>query len=85
MIKCKNSIINYLHGDEVEFEILNRKRKGFYTANIIGLLTRKKLEYVGTIQINKNFAFALIDDRKVHTDIFIPVQILVRQKTVIKL
>jgi len=72
LIKCKNSIINYLHGDVVEFEILNRKRKGFYTANIIGLVTRDKLEYVGTIQINKNFAFALIDDKKVHTDIFIP-------------
>ena len=71
-IKLKSPIINYLHNDFVEFEILSRKRKGFYLANIIGLITREKKEYVGIIQINKNFAFALLDDRKVHTDIFIP-------------
>ena len=71
-IKLKSPIINYLHDDFVEFEILTRRRKGFYLANIIGLLKRDKKEYVGIIQINKNFAFALIDDRKVHTDIFIP-------------
>ena len=71
-IKLKNSIINYLHGDLVEFEILNRKRKGFYLGNIISLIKRDKKEYVGVIQINKSFAFALIDDKKIHTDIFIP-------------
>ncbi len=72
IIKLKNSIINYLHGDLVEFEILNRKRKGFYLANIISLLKREKKEYVGTIQINKNFAFALLDEKKIHSDVFIP-------------
>ena len=71
-IKLNTSIINYLHGDVVEFEILSRKRKGFYLANIIGLIKRDKKEYVGIIQINKNFAFALLDDRKIQTDIFIP-------------
>ena len=72
IIKLKNSIINYLHGDLVEFEILNRKRKGFYLANIVSLLKREKKEYVGTIQINKNFAFALLDEKKIHSDVFIP-------------
>merc|ERR1712078_473570 len=71
-IKLKSSIINYLHDDFVEFEILSRKKKGYYLANIIGLIRRHKKEYVGVIQINKSFAFALLDDRKVHTDIFIP-------------
>ena len=71
-IKLNTSIINYLHGDIVEFEILSRKRKGFYLGNILGLIERKKKEYVGVIQINKNFAFAIIEDRKVHSDVFIP-------------
>jgi len=71
-IKLKSPIINFLHDDLVEFEILSRKRKGFYLANILSLIKRNKKEYVGTIQINKNFAFALIDEKKVHTDIFIP-------------
>ena len=72
IIKLKTAVINYIHGDVVEFEILSRKRKGFYLANIIGLLKREKNEYVGIIQINKNFAFAVLDERKIHTDIFIP-------------
>ena len=72
MIKLKNSIINFLHGDLVEFEILSRKRKGFYMGNIISLIKREINEYVGIIQINKNFAFTIIDDRKIHSDIFIP-------------
>ena len=72
IIKLKTAVINYIHGDIVEFEILSRKRKGFYLANIIGLLKREKKEYVGIIQINKNFAFAVLDERKIQTDIFIP-------------
>ena len=72
IIKLKDSIINFLHGDLVEFEILSRKRKGFYLANIISLIKREKNEYVGIIQINKNFAFTILDDKRIQTDIFIP-------------
>ena len=72
IIKLKDSIINFLHGDLVEFEILSRKRKGFYVANIISLIKREKNEYVGIIQINKNFAFTILDDKRIQTDIFIP-------------
>ena len=71
-IKLKYTVINFLHGDLVEFEILNRKRKGFYMATIISLIKREKNEYVGIIQVNKNFAFAIVDDKRIHTDIFIP-------------
>ena len=71
IIKLKDSYINFLHGDLVEFEILSRKRKGFYMGNIISLIKREKNEYVGIIQINKNFAFTIIDDKRIHTDIFI--------------
>ena len=71
-IRLNSSIVNFLHDDFVEFEILSRKRKGFYLGNIISLIEREKKEYVAIIQINKNFAFALIEDRKIHSDIFIP-------------
>ena len=71
-IRLNSSIVNFLHNDFVEFEILSRKRKGFYLGNIISLIEREKKEYVAIIQINKNFAFALIEDRKIHSDVFIP-------------
>jgi len=54
IIKLKNSIINFLHGDLVEFEILSRKRKGFYVANIISLIKREKNEYLRKKWINHN-------------------------------
>jgi ribonuclease R len=72
VIKLKHPIINFLHGDLIEFEILNRKRKGFYIANIVSLIKRQKKEYIGIIQINKNFAFTILDDKRIQTDIFIP-------------
>ena len=71
-VKLSSSVINYFHGDIVEFEILSRKRKGFYLGNILRLIERKKKEYIGIIQINKNFAFTIIEDRNVYTDCFIP-------------
>ena len=36
------------------------------------LIERKKKEYIGIIQINKNFAFTIIEDSIVYTDCFIP-------------
>ena len=72
IIKPKNSVLSYIHGDIIEFEILSRKRKGFYYANIVSLLEREKTEYVGILQKNKNFAFTVIENKNIHTDIFIP-------------
>jgi len=40
IIKLKDSIINFLHGDLVEFEILSRKRKGFYIGNLLFFLSQ---------------------------------------------
>jgi len=64
--------LKYFDGDEVEFYISKRKRKGKYLATIEKLLNRERSRYVGIIQINENFAFAILDEKKVHVDIFIP-------------
>ena len=64
--------LKYFDGDEVEFFISRRKRKGKYLATIEKLVNREKSNYVGIIQINENFAFAILDEKKIHVDIFIP-------------
>jgi len=64
--------LKYFDGDEVEFYISKRKRKGKYLATIEKLLKRERSRYVGIIEINENFAFAILDEKKVHVDIFIP-------------
>ena len=71
-IKIKKSNFNFIHDDEVEFEILSRKRQGYILANIISLIKRKKSQFIGIIQKTKNFAFVVIEDKKIKTDFFIP-------------
>jgi len=71
-IIVNESSLKYFDGDEVEFFISKRKRKGKYLATIEKLINREKNSYVGIIQINENFAFAILDDKKMHVDIFIP-------------
>ena len=72
IIKIKKSNFNFIHDDEVEFEILSRKRQGYILANIISLVKRKKTQFIGIIQKTKNFAFVVIEDKKIKTDFFIP-------------
>ena len=72
IIKIKKSNFNFIHDDEVEFEILSRKRQGYVLANIISLVKRKKTQFIGIIQKTKNFAFVVIEDKKIKTDFFIP-------------
>jgi ribonuclease R/exosome complex exonuclease DIS3/RRP44 len=71
-IKIKKSNYNFMHEDEVEFEILSRKRQGYVLAKIISLVKRNKTEFVGIIQKTKNFAFVIIEDKRIKTDFFIP-------------
>ncbi len=71
-IKIKKSNFNFIDDDEVEFEILSRKRQGYILANIISLVKRKKTQFIGIIQKTKNFAFVVIEDKKIKTDFFIP-------------
>ena len=71
-VKIKKSNFNFMHEDEVEFEILSRKRQGHLLAKIISLVKRNKTQFVGIIQKTKNFAFVIIEDKKIKTDFFIP-------------
>ena len=72
IVKIKKSNFNFMHDDEVEFEILSRKRQGHILAKIISLVKRNKTQFVGIIQKTKNFAFVIIEDKKIKTDFFIP-------------
>ena len=63
-----------LSGDEVEFYIHKRKKRGRHEGEITQVLKRSKTEFVGIIQINKNFAFVVPDDRKMPVDIYVPLK-----------
>lgn len=69
---ASNYINKAFHGDEVEFYVFRRRRKGRFEGEITQVLKRAKQEYVGVIKIYKSYAFVIPDDSKMYTDIFVP-------------
>ena len=61
-----------LDGDKVKAYIYNRRSSRRPEAEVLEILERKKIEFVGVIDIQKNFAFVTTANAKMYTDIFIP-------------
>lgn len=61
-----------LDGDKVKAYIYNRRSSRKPEAEVLEILERKKKEFVGVIDIQKNFAFVTTANAKMYTDIFIP-------------
>ena len=61
-----------LNGDIVEVYVFKRKKGGKTEGEITKIIERKRTEFVGTIQVQENFAFVDVTDYKMYTDIFIP-------------
>lgn len=61
-----------LHGDYVKVHIYERKKGKKREGEVVEILQRAKTDFTGTIEISKNYAFFLPDDRKMLNDIFVP-------------
>ncbi len=70
---ASNNMNKALHGDEVELYVYKRRKRGKLEGEITQIIKRAKSEYVGAIQIHKNYAFVIPDSNKMSTDIFIPI------------
>ena len=70
---ASNNINKALDGDEVEFYAYKRRKRGKLEGEITQILKRAKNEYVGVIQISKNYAFVIADSSKMYKDIFVPI------------
>ena len=61
-----------LHGDKVKV-LLFPKRKGKKTeGQVVEILKRNKKQFVGTVEVSRNFAFLIPDNPNMPVDIFIP-------------
>ncbi len=67
-----NNINKALNRDEVELYVYKRRKRGKLEGEITQILNRAKNDYVGVIQINKNYAFVIPDSPKMYKDIFVP-------------
>ncbi len=61
-----------LHNDIVKVYVYNRKRSDKQEGDVVQIIQRKKTEYVGVLQVNKNFGFVIPDDNKMYVDFFVP-------------
>ncbi|MBZ9629665.1 ribonuclease R [Salegentibacter sp. LM13S] len=59
------------NGDEVEIYIYNRKRNKKSEGEVTQILKRKRTEFVGVLDMQKDFGFVVIGDPKMYTDVFV--------------
>ena len=68
-----------LHGDTVKIELIGNKN-GKAEGKVVEIVDRKTQYFVGTIALNKKFAFLVTDNHKVQIDLFIPLDKLMGAK-----
>lgn len=67
-----NNLNHALDKDKVKVYVYNRRKGKRPEGEVIEVLERAKAEFVGVIDIQKNFAFVTTANAKMYTDIFIP-------------
>jgi ribonuclease R len=61
-----------LNKDTVKIYLYNRKNSKKEEGDVVEVIKRFKTEFVGVLQLNRNFGFVVPDDSKMYADIFIP-------------
>ncbi|NOU18307.1 MAG: ribonuclease R [Bacteroidales bacterium] len=60
-----------LHGDKVQILITHRMRRNLPEGEVIKVIERAKRNFVGTISLERNYAFLVPDNKQMPYDIFI--------------
>jgi len=61
-----------LDGDTVKVYVYRRRNNNKFEGEVIEIIKRAKTEFVGVLQMSKNFGFVIPDNNKMYADIFIP-------------
>ena len=61
-----------LNKDTVKVYVYDKKRSSKKEGDVVEIIERAKTEFVGILQVSKNFGFVVPDNNKMYTDIFIP-------------
>jgi len=61
-----------LNKDTVKIYKYNRRNSKKEEGDVVEIIKRFKTEFVGVLQLNRNFGFVVPDDSKMYADIFIP-------------
>jgi ribonuclease R len=69
-----------LHGDRVKIAVTPKRRRKMMEAEVIEVIERAKRTFVGKIEVEKNYAFVITDNKLMPFDIFIPKENLNKAK-----
>ena len=61
-----------MHGDKVKVALTAKRKGRKVEGEVIEIIERTKDTFVGTLKVEKNYAFLLTEDRTLANDIFIP-------------
>lgn len=61
-----------MNGDTVKVQLLAHRKDHDPEGEVVEIITRKQNRFVGTLDVQKNFAFLIMDSKILANDIFIP-------------
>ncbi len=81
ILVCERNSLHALDGDRVRVTMLARRYGHTREAEVTEIVERKKDTFVGELQVERNYAFLITEDRSLANDIFIPKENLAGGKT----
>lgn len=67
----KTCLKSALNGDTVKIYVFPQRKNKKLEGEVVEIIERKKLNFIGTLQLSKTFGFVIADDRNMQNDIFI--------------
>ena len=81
ILVAERNSLHAMDGDTVQATLLARRKHHVREAAITDILKRSDKTFVGTLQVQKGYAYLLTEDRTLANDIFIPKENLKKGKT----
>ena len=81
ILVAERNSLHAMDGDTVQVTLLARRKHHVREAAVTEILKRSDKTFVGTLQVQKSYAYLLTEDRTLANDIFIPKENLKKGKT----
>jgi len=81
ILVAERNSLHAMDGDTVQVTLLARRKHHVREAAVTEILKRSDKTFVGTLQVQKSYAYLLTEDRTLANDIFIPKESLKKGKT----
>jgi ribonuclease R len=69
---AEHNLNHALHGDRVRVAMAPNRKRNRTEAEVVEIIERAKRQFVGSVQLEKNYAFVVPDNKLMPHDIFIP-------------